>query len=129
MRDILIKYWCGNRVLRLHLSGDYPLLNYHEISEGNIKCEEWSRQLWYDMTKKSYWKKYMFYSGHWTKFTMNPEIVYVEFAKNLLKTDRLLLHNYWQWNRINKKPNYFTAVKQNVKLTRHFGSTYINFEE
>ena len=53
MREILRKYWDRKMSLGINSSGDYPDLKNYDISEGNIKCEECTRQLWNDMTKKT----------------------------------------------------------------------------
>ena len=52
MKEILRKYWDSNRSLELNSSDDYREYKKFEILEGNIKCEECTRQLWNDMTKK-----------------------------------------------------------------------------
>ena len=51
MKEIFKKVWYRKRSLGLHSSFDYPELTNYDISEGNIKCEECTRQLWNDMTK------------------------------------------------------------------------------
>ena len=57
MREILRKYWDRKMSLGINSSGDYPDLKNYDISEGNIKCEECTRQLWNDMTKKQLLKE------------------------------------------------------------------------
>ena len=52
MKEILKKYWNRKRFLILHSSDNYPEFTNDDISEGHIKCEECTRQLWSD-TKKS----------------------------------------------------------------------------
>ena len=52
MKELLIKDWDRKRELGLHSSDDYPEWTNYDISEGNIKCEEFTRKMWNDTTKK-----------------------------------------------------------------------------
>ena len=52
MKEILRKCWDRRVLLGIHSGDDYPELNNYDISQGNIKCEEFTRQLWNDTTKK-----------------------------------------------------------------------------
>ena len=51
------KDWNRKKVLGLNSSDNYPELTNHQISEGNIKREECTGQLWNGMTKNSLLKE------------------------------------------------------------------------
>ena len=71
-------------MLVLYSRDDFPELNNYEILEGNSKCEECTRQLWNDMTKKSVIERTTPFSpAIEKKLTMNLEIEYFEFANTL----------------------------------------------
>ena len=48
-KDMLIKDWKRKRFLGINSSEYITDLTYYEISESNIKCEIFTRQLWNDM--------------------------------------------------------------------------------
>ena len=43
-----MKYWNGKRSLRQHTSEDISVQTNNEISDSNIKCENFAGQLWND---------------------------------------------------------------------------------
>ena len=50
-KETLIKNWKYKSLLGLYSSGDIPNLIDHDISESNMRCDIFIRELWHDMSK------------------------------------------------------------------------------
>ena len=84
---------------------------------------------WYDK-KISYWKNYTFKSDNWKKFDNKPGDWIVGVCKYFVRkmTDYFFVIIGKQ-KESKQNQTLFTAIKQNAKLTRYFGSMYIDFDD
>ena len=71
------------KLLGIHSSENIPNLTNHEIKENKIKCKKFTRQLWNDMSKTSVIETTTYSSEFVEKLTMNLEVAYLDFAKNI----------------------------------------------
>ena len=51
MKETFIKNWFSQSVLDFNLGEDIPNFTYHDISESNMRCKIFIREMWHDMSK------------------------------------------------------------------------------
>ena len=52
MKETFINFWESKSVLGLNSSEEIPNFTNHDISESNMRCDIYIRELWHDMSKQ-----------------------------------------------------------------------------